>query len=360
MATGLAPNAFTLQGRGAAQQWTALLLATLLCIALLELIHLPAALLVGAMLAAIGISLKGGGVKIPALPYSIAMGVVGCLVARAVNIDILMTLLRQWPLFLAVVAAVLLFSTALGILLARWRVLPGTTAVWGSTPGAAMAMTLMAEAFGGDVRLVAFMQFLRVVFVAIVASLVARLWMAPGAAVAHPIVWFPEVALGPFAQTLALATVGALIGELAKIPAGGFLLPLVAAAVLSGGHWITITLPPWLLAGCYTLLGWSIGLRFTRDVAAHVAQSFVQVAASIVVLIAACGALAYGLHVLLGIDPLTAYLATSPGGADSVAIIAAASKVDLPFVMAMQTGRFLIVLLLGPPLARLAARAVPR
>ena len=33
-------------------------------------------------------------------------------------------------------------------------------------------------------------------------------------------------------------------------------------------------------------------------------------------------------------------LSTSPGGADSGAIIAASSDVDMPFVMAMQTGRF--------------------
>jgi len=48
-----------------------------------------------------------------------------------------------------------------------------------------------------------------------------------------------------------------------------------------------------------------------------------------------------------------------PGGADSIAIIAASSKVDLPFVMAMQTARFLLVLLVGPSLARLVARWTP-
>ena len=57
-----------------------------------------------------------------------------------------------------------------------------------------------------------------------------------------------------------------------------------------------------------------------------------------------------------GIDPLTAYLATSPGGADSVAIIASSSKVDQPFVMAMQIARFVVVLLTGPSLARFIAR----
>ena len=43
------------------------------------------------------------------------------------------------------------------------------------------------------------------------------------------------------------------------------------------------------------------------------------------------------------------------GGMDSVAIIAASSKVDISFVMALQTARFVIVLLIGPRLARLIA-----
>jgi uncharacterized protein len=52
---------------------------------------------------------------------------------------------------------------------------------------------------------------------------------------------------------------------------------------------------------------------------------------------------------------MTAYLAMSPGGADSVAIIAASSKVDVSFVMALQTARFVVVLLIGPSLARFIA-----
>ncbi len=52
------------------------------------------------------------------------------------------------------------------------------------------------------------------------------------------------------------------------------------------------------------------------------------------------------------VDPLTAYLATSPGGSDSIAIIAASTDVDLSFVMAMQTVRMIAVLFIGPPLTK--------
>ena len=57
-----------------------------------------------------------------------------------------------------------------------------------------------------------------------------------------------------------------------------------------------------------------------------------------------------------GIDALTAYLATSPGGMDSVAIIAASSHVDEPFII---TVRFLTIIAIGPPIARFLA-ATPR
>ncbi len=76
------------------------------------------------------------------------------------------------------------------------------------------------------------------------------------------------------------------------------------------------------------------------------------------------GGLAFLLTRTAGIDPLTAYLATSPGGMDSIAIIAANSTVDLAFVMALQSARLLIVTAIGPALARFVAtrsgKAPPR
>ena len=47
---------------------------------------------------------------------------------------------KDAPLFLLFVFSVIAIATGLGWLLTRWQVLPGTTAVWGSSPGAASAM----------------------------------------------------------------------------------------------------------------------------------------------------------------------------------------------------------------------------
>ena len=349
------PSALTLRTAPTVLKWGVLLLASLACIVPLQLIRLPAALLLGAMAAAILFAALEGKLAVPRWPYVLAQGLIGCLVARGIGPAILATMWQRWPLFLAGVCSVLVISTSLGALLARSKVLPGTTAVWGSTPGAATVMVLMSEGFGGDPRLVAYMQFLRVMLVALVASIVARLWVAPGA-VRTAMDWFPVVAASPLCATIALAVVGSIAGAWSGIPAGALLIPLFAGIALSCTHLITITLPPWLMAGCYALLGWSIGLRFTREIVIHAARVFPKIVAFNLTLIALCAGLAGLLHVTVGIDPLTAYLATSPGGADSVAIIAASSPVDVPFVMAMQMARFILVMLAGPLLARSVAR----
>ena len=346
----------SLRGRQPALQWGALLVASLVCVWAFELARLPAALLLGAIAAAILVAWFEGRVRVPPWAFVVAQGFVGCLVARSITPDILMTILHKWPMFLVLIGAVIFFAAALGFILARWRILPGTTAVWGSSPGAATAMVLMADGFGGDMRLVAVMQYLRVACVGLAASIVARAWSASDGALATPIDWFPSFAAGPFLGTLALAAGGAVAGMKLKIPAGALLLPLFVGAPLSASHLLAITLPPWLLAICYALVGWSIGLRFTRDIVLYAARQLPAMLASIFTLIAMCGALAFALHEAAGTDPLTAYLATSPGGADAVAIIAASSPVDVPFVMAMQVGRLLLVILIGPSLARMIAR----
>ena len=134
------------------------------------------------------------------------------------------------------------------------------------------------------------------------------------------------------------------------------LLPLGVGIALQDAGWPVIELPPWLLAASYALVGWSTGLGFNRTILHHAAQALPRVVMSILVLMAVCGGLSALLVVVARIDPLTAYLATSPGGADLAAIIAMASHVDVAFVMAMQTTRLVLVLLIGPSLASFVAK----
>jgi len=342
-------------------QWTILIVASVAAAVALELAALPAALLLGAMLAGILIGVNGGRIRAPRLPVIAAQTLVGCLVASAITGEMVNTFLKDWPLFIAVVAAVIATSAALGWMITWMKVLPGTTAVWGIAPGGASAMMLMSADFGADARLVAFMQYLRVVMVAGAASLVARVWMGDAGAATHAIVWFPPFAWTGLAATLALAGLGVVVGVGFRVPGGTLLVPMIVGATLKGLGLIAITLPPWLLAAAYTLLGWSIGLGFTRDILAHAYRALPQVVLATLILMGVCAFLAFVLVQAAGIDPLTAYLATSPGGLDSVAVIAASSSnIDTSFVMALQGARLVIVLLAGPPLVRFIAQRMTR
>ena len=177
----------------AVAQWSGLLLCSAALAVVLEFAGLPAALLMGPMIAGVVFGANSATIRVPRLPYFGAQAIVGCLMARAMTADIVVSFLKDWPLFLAVVLAVILASTTLGWLMTRWQVLPGTTAIWGTSPGAATAMMVVSESFGADVRLVAFMQYLRVVCVAIAASIFGRFWIEESAAAAQPIVWLPDI-----------------------------------------------------------------------------------------------------------------------------------------------------------------------
>ncbi len=339
----------------AAAQWAALIALSVLFIAGLELLRLPAALLLGSLAAASALTAFDVPVRVPPPAFAGAQAIIGLLIARVVAPSTVVEMARDWPTFLGGVLSVIVVSAGLGWLLARLKILPGTTAVWGAFPGAATVMTLMCEGFGADVRLVALMQYLRVVMVAVAATAIAAIWTAATPHAAASVVWFPPVHWGALVTTAALAIVAAVAGRAIRFPAGPMLIGLALAAAAEFLGLVKIELPPWLLAPAYCLVGWSIGGRFNRPVLVHAAKVLPALALSILCLLAVCGGIAAVLARVAHVDPLTAYLATSPGGADSIAIIAASTKVDMPFIMAMQMARFLIVLAAGPAIARFVA-----
>lgn len=341
-------------------QWVLLAGASALLGALLEYLHMPAALLLGPMIAGIVFGLRGASIRVGTPVFQASQGVVGCLVAVSLSADSLPAFEHDLPLLAAIVLVTLSGSSFLGYLIARLRILPGTVGVWGSTPGAASAMVLMAGAFGADQRLVAFMQYFRVILVTATAALVAHFTVGETGA-APAIDWLPALDPLRFGAAIVVIASGPLAARLLRQPLLCLVVPMILGAALKFSGLVVPQLPVWLLAPSYAVIGWSIGLKFTRETIMQVWRALPFVTVSIAALILFCAAIAFGLSRLTGIDPLTAYLATSPGGIDSVAIIAAASaRVDISFVMAMQLLRFVIVLLLGPPLARFVARRIER
>ncbi|CGA56986.1 TPA: AbrB family transcriptional regulator [Salmonella enterica] len=310
-------------------QWFLLFLLSLLISLIFLYLHLPAAMLLGPMIAGIVLSLRGSTLQLPRGIFLAAQAILGCMIAQNLTGSILTTLALYWPVVLFVLLVTLLSSAVVGWLLVRYSSLPGNTGAWGSSPGGA-------------------------------AVLVTRLILGDSAAtVSQQVVWFPPLS-GNLLTTLLLAIVAGIAGRLMRIPSGTMLLPMLAGALLHSQGIIEIELPEWLLAVAYMAIGWRIGLGFDRQVFFMALRPLPQILLSIFALMAICAAMAWGMAYYMQIDFMTAYLATSPGGLDTVAAIAAGSSADMALIMAMQTLRLFSILLTGPAVARFISTYAPK
>ena len=344
--------------RSAAERWIALAALSALISVGLSLLGLPAALLLGPMIAGIAFGVNGIRVDVPTPAYLGAQGIIGAMVAASITPAIVSTMAQGWLLFLSVVATTLVGAAALGWLISRAGWIPGPTAVYGTSPGAATAMVLLAEGNGADARLVAFMQYARVLLVAMGTAVVARLWPGVSTGHAQPSAgWFDAVQWGSLAVDFLAIVVAQQVARLFRLQAWAVLGPLFLLSILHAGGWLAIALPRWLLTATYTVIGWRIGLGFSRNELIHAREVLPAVIGAAIALMAFCGLLAFGLARLAHVDALTAYLATSPGGLDSVAIIAASTPgTDLSFVLALQSVRLLFVIACAPLITRFILR----
>lgn len=302
--------------------------------------------------------LRGAGIRPAPLVFAGAQALVGCVIALSATPGFFAGVLQSLPVYLGLAASTLGITMAFGWLMTSRGWLPGTTAIWGLAPGASTAMVLMSEAYGGDRRLVAMIQYLRVLLVALLAMGLAHL---RGEGAGHAATdWLAVRDAGAVLVTLVSAAGAGWAGWVSRIPAGVFLLPMLAGAALQGSGLLRLELPVVITAVAYAVVGWSIGLGFTRAAVIYSARMLPRILAVLVAMLACCGVLAVGISALTGVDLLSAWLATSPGGTDTILIIATTTPVDLPFILGGQLVRFLMVLAVGPLLARWLVRRVSR
>lgn len=340
--------------------WLGLAVASALLGALLLTLHLPAAGLLACMVCAVGWALRGPALALPAWAFNAGQALLGCLMAQSLQPRQLQAVWANAPLFLGATLLLIGASTALGWWLMRRQVMPGSTALWGMTPGASAAMVVLAGQYGADMRLVAFMQYTRLLLITVVAALVMHWALGAGALARVPWwqqPWWGQPSAAGLGWTAALVLLGAVLAPRLPLAGAAMVLPLLGALLLAHLGRQGPALPPALMLLSYASLGWGVGLRFTSAILRHALRSLPQVLGCTLLLMLVGLALGAALHWVTGLDALSAFLATSPGGADSMAVLVAGSAVDAGFVMAMQLARFLIVLLVGPALTQRLARA---
>lgn len=342
--------------------WAVLIVLTAALTVGLRLAHVPAALMLGPMIAGIVVAIYRPGATLPRGTTFVAQAVLGCLIAHALSPHLLVALAPRWPILLGMNLLLMLGILTMGTLMTRTGWLPGTAGIWGMSPGGASAMVMLSEAYGGDKRLVAVMQYLRLVCAALGVILIGSLLGTPhqgSTALALPggpgTPWFVPIDSGATAATIVLAGTGVGLSLALSKATLVIFIPVFGGIVLQAAGGPAPEVPPLLSGAAFAVIGWHIGLSFTRASLLYTARLVPRILVGIVAILLLCAALSWFLARLTGASFLTAYMALNPGGSDVVMVMAASVSVDLPLILAMQILRLIMVVAISPALSRLAA-----
>jgi hypothetical protein len=239
--------------------------------------------------------------------------------------------------------ATLGLSLACGEVLSRVTGLDPATAALGSIAGGASGIVGMSDELGGDDRLVAFMQYLRVLVVVVLTPAIAAVTGGHAAASGPSEPVFGH--LDGWILTALIAPAGVYLGRLVHIPSLIGPMVIAGALTLSGAGF---TVPPAVQQPAYALIGLMVGLRFTIATLRQVGRLFLPVLLSLMALLVACFGLAVVLSLTTDVSLRDAYFATTPGGLYAVLAIAVGAGADTTFILAVQALRVFVMILLAP------------
>jgi membrane AbrB-like protein len=322
---------------------------------LLDTVDLPSPSLFAGLIAGLVRGLAGRRRLVVPRPGTVAaQGLIGVSIGALVDLDTLAALGEDWLAVLLVVLGTLGLSLVAGLLL---RLQPGITPVTGAfsmIAGGASGITAMARELGADDRMVAVLQYLRVLLIVLLMPVAATAvyGATPGSGAASGDDGGPGWPLG-LLFTVACAVAGLVLARLLHVPVPALLGPLVVTAAvdlsgLSGGAGV----PAPVLAAAFVLIGLNVGLNFDRGSVRTIGRALPLALAVIVGVIVASAGLGVALAAATGAGQLDAYLATTPGGLYAVLATATDGGADATFVLAVQVLRLFVMLGTAPLIAR--------
>lgn len=347
-----------------AAKWVLLVAVTIAVTVPLTLVGVPSAALFAGLVVGIALALPGLAPKrVPRYVGIAAQGVLGVYIGTMVDRDALTALAPDWQIVVGVAVATLLLSIIAGALLGLHRDVSTLTGSLALVAGGASGLVAIARELGGDDRVVAVVQYLRVALVTasmpVVVTLIYHADRTHDAAVStqkDTAPWYVSLAIMAL-----LIVAGAAVGKLVRLPGAGLLGPLALTVALQiSGLSFGLSVPAVLVQAGYMLIGWQAGVVFTRESLRAVSRMLPAAIALIILLGVATAGLGVLLADVTGKTAIEGYLATSPGGVYAVLAIAAETGSGVTFIIAAQVLRVLLMLFTAPLLARTVIKLTER
>jgi membrane AbrB-like protein len=343
-------------------RWVALAAATAATGWALDAAGLPSSYLFGALLCGIAAALLlPDRMAIPPSAFSASLAVAGVVLGTLLDSSSLDAIAGAWLPLALVTAATLAISLAAGGVLARATALDLPTASLGMVAGGAAGIVGISGELGADDRLVAFMQYLRVLVIVLLTPVLTAIAF-PGEAAS--VAAAGEPVLGDargWLLTLAAGAAGAALGALVRFPGASLLGPMAVAATIAlavpGGEF---DVPPLAREVAFAVIGLQVGLKFTLETIRRLGRLLAPVLLAVFGLLAACGLLALVLDAASDVSLRDAYLATTPGGVYAVLAVALGTDANAAFILAAQGLRLIAMVALAPVVVRwMVARTSP-
>lgn len=320
---------------------------------------LPSPALFGGLLAGLVRALAfPGQVVVPGAATTAGQAVVGVAMGSLIDLETLRAVATNWLPVLLVTIGTLGLSLGAGLIL---RLQPGISPVTGAfsmIAGGASGIIAMARDLGADARMVAVLQYLRVLLIVVLMPVVATVvYGASGGGSGTAAGEAPGWQAG-LLFTVGCSLVGLLVGRLARVPVAALLGPMVAAAVVDlTGLGNGAEVPGPVQSAAFLVIGLQVGVSFTRASLRTIGRALPPALAVILALVVASAGLGAVLSATTGASALDGYLATTPGGLYAVLATASDIGADVTFVLSVQVLRLFVMLLSAPLVARWLRRS---
>lgn len=322
-------------------------------------LHLPLAMLIGPMVTLSVLSQRFPALRVSPPMYGIGLIAIGAALGQYFTPEIVST----WK----TIGTTLLFNAVLtltGLVLGyafltrAFRYDPAT-AIFSGLPGGILTVLEVSKDSDADVGAVLFFQVFRIVLGATMFPLAYALAGFDVPSVGVQTVADPVPPNWHDVGILLVASIGsAIIGRKIRFPSAEISAPLLVSAVLYGSGTINMTIPLWIPAIGFVIVGGAIGTLLPRPGARKLLRLTLHTAAVFVLFVALTLVAAMVAQVALGIPFATGVLTFSPASLTEMIALALALELDPPMVAANNMFRMIFCSVLAPALLLIVGRKV--
>ena len=274
--------------------------------------------------------------------------VIGVSIGGAFTPEVLAGAARWWPSLLALLVYIPA-AHGLAYLIFRKGGVGRVEAFFGGVPGGLIESVTLGEEMGADVRILAALQFLRLILTIVAIPLIFLALTGSSVGSAAGAVMGGKAALG-LRDVLVLALAGGLGfwgAHRLRFPAAAMTGPLLCSALAHATGLVHGVPPQWLVALTQVVIGANLGSRFGGMDRRMLARSMgLSVVNSIATLMLSFG---FAMVVSRLVDePVSAvFLAFAPGGVAEMSLIALSLNIHVVFVTVHHVARIVLSVMIA-------------